>query len=182
MPEYHWNHWIDPIVFPYILPVTQIALTGEVFYLCLYMFCICVCISFFYLCLYHLNHITITVIIAKITETSTQLCFRKCLQCGRRRSWALLQHLQTLQQESGQWANFQSLMFSSLSTRIWSESKCLMFNVQCLQTLQQESGQWANVQFSIFNVFKSINKNLVRWQVWPRGVLIIRPCLGENAI
>ena len=28
MPEYHWNHWIDPIVFPYILPVTQIALTG----------------------------------------------------------------------------------------------------------------------------------------------------------
>ena len=28
MPEYHWNHWIDPIVFPYILPITQIALTG----------------------------------------------------------------------------------------------------------------------------------------------------------
>lgn len=34
MPEYHWNHWIDPIVFPYILPVTQIALTGVT--------CICV--------------------------------------------------------------------------------------------------------------------------------------------
>jgi len=31
MPEYHWNHWIDPIVFPYILPVTQIALTGSVY-------------------------------------------------------------------------------------------------------------------------------------------------------
>ena len=30
MPEYHWNHWIDPIVFPYILPITQIALTGDV--------------------------------------------------------------------------------------------------------------------------------------------------------
>ena len=30
MPEYHWNHWIDPIVFPYILPITQIALTGGV--------------------------------------------------------------------------------------------------------------------------------------------------------
>ena len=29
MPEYHWNHWIDPIVFPYILPITQIALTGD---------------------------------------------------------------------------------------------------------------------------------------------------------
>ena len=32
MPEYHWNHWIDPIVFPYILPITQIALTGVVVY------------------------------------------------------------------------------------------------------------------------------------------------------
>ena len=144
MPEYHWNHWIDPIVFPYILPVTQIALTGEVFYLCLYMFCICVCISF-----------CICVCIILITSTPLlslwrsqkhrhnrhELCFRKCLQCGRRRSWALLQHLQTLQQESGQWANFQSLMFSSLSTRIWSESKCLMFSVQCLQTFQRESGR-----------------------------------------
>ena len=38
MPEYHWNHWIDPIVFPYILPVTQIALTGVT--------CLCVFVVF----------------------------------------------------------------------------------------------------------------------------------------
>ena len=34
MPEYHWNHWIDPIVFPYILPITQIALTGDIVTYC----------------------------------------------------------------------------------------------------------------------------------------------------
>ena len=28
MPDYYWQHWIDPILFPYVLPVTQIALTG----------------------------------------------------------------------------------------------------------------------------------------------------------
>ena len=28
MPEYSWNNWVDPILFPYVLPVTQIALTG----------------------------------------------------------------------------------------------------------------------------------------------------------
>lgn len=31
MPEYSWNYWIDPILFPYILPITQIALTGSVY-------------------------------------------------------------------------------------------------------------------------------------------------------
>ena len=28
MPEYSWNNWVDPILFPYVLPITQIALTG----------------------------------------------------------------------------------------------------------------------------------------------------------
>ena len=31
MPTHTWNYWIDPIVFPFVLPITQIALTGSVY-------------------------------------------------------------------------------------------------------------------------------------------------------
>ena len=118
MPEYHWNHWIDPIVFPYILPVTQIALTGEVFYFCLYMFCIYVCISF-----------CICVCIILITSPSPSQKHR--------------------------------IVFQEVFT-VWSPSLLSATSTSA----NPSTGIWSVNKFSIFNVFKSINKNLVRKQMF----------------
>ena len=75
MPEYHWNHWIDPIVFPYILPVTQIALTGGIL-------CICVCISIFFTRICFFPSYSISILLYFCFPCSSPQCKHKAENLG----------------------------------------------------------------------------------------------------
>ena len=81
-PVHIWSLWLDPILFPYILPITQIALTG----MCTVMF--------FRKCMYISN--------TKNIPQSVLFCFcisRECVYRCRCCTRKILQYLQTLQQK-----------------------------------------------------------------------------------
>ena len=139
----------------------------------------------------HFNHITLNIVIhhQKFWQNKDKsFSLRKRLQCGGRGPWALLQHLQALQQKSGQcgrnWVILKAWAFDTKQSFLWVIQKfwMMLLNVVkniCLplcKNLVSEwwimmenynklwwKGFWLEPKFlNIYNTFRS---NLAsRWQ------------------